>query len=224
MPLPSFASVLLTSLPDAETIRRKAVEVAARPEFQLDTDRDRESLSIWLRILFWLLTPIRWFLSLIEGLPDPLWWLIVIVLSATVVALLVHIVWSFLQALKGTPRKRFGAAASDPKASAEELERAAAEAEAHGDYIGAVRLWFRAGILRIERAEDKPIRRGITNHELLRRYRASPLFEPLQWFVRTIDSKWYGYDVCVAEDCLACRSEYDRICRLAVRRPHAVGA
>jgi hypothetical protein len=74
----------------------------ARPEFQLDTDRDRESLSVFLRILLWLLKPIRWLLQLLEGLPGPLWWMVVIGLSATAAALIVHIVWSFIHAVRGS--------------------------------------------------------------------------------------------------------------------------
>lgn len=219
-----FPSLLATALPEAKTIRDKAAEIVARPEFQLDTDRQGESLNLFLRVLFWLLQPIRWLLEFLSQLPSPLWWLVVITMTAALVALIAHIVWSFIQAVHGSPRKRLGTLARDSKATPEELERAAAEAERQGDYIGAVRLLFRAGILRIERAEEKPIRRGITNHELLRRYRTSPLFEPLDWFVRTIDAKWYGYETCVSEDCLLSREEYSRICRAAVRRPHAVGA
>ncbi len=224
MPLASLAANLMTALPDAETIRRKAAEVVARPEFQLDNDRQNESLGLFMRILLWLLKPLRWFLELIADLPSPLWWLVVILLSVAALALIGHILWSFYRAVIGTPRKRLTAALQDTRSTPEEIERAAAEAEARGDCIGAVRLWFRAGILRIERAEDKKLRRGLTNHELLRRYRSSPLFEPLDWFVRTIDAKWYGYEACVPQDCTLSKEEYARICQWSVRRPHAVGA
>lgn len=223
MSLSFLAGSLLTALPDAETIRRKASEVVARPEFQLDTDRDRESLSIWVRIFIWIIERIRWFFELLEGLPSPLWWLVVIALSVITILLIVHIVWSLIYAIKGTSRRPMHSLAGDSRAKPEDLERKATQAEKDGDLIGAIRLWFRAGILRIELSEQKSIRRGLTNHELLRRYRTSPLFEPLQWFVQTIDSKWYGYSECVPDDCLACRAEYSRICQLVDRRTHAVG-
>ena len=115
-------------------------------------------------------------------------------------------------------------ASSENRTTAEDLELKAEQAEAQGDFIGAVRLLFRASLLRIERAEERPIRRGITNWELLRRYRTSPLFAPLERFVQTIDSKWYGHDECVRDDCVNCRTEYVRIRGLVERQAHAIRA
>lgn len=216
--------VVIAGLPDGEAIRRKAAEVLARRDFQLDADRDDQSLSILARLGIWLLKMMAWFAKLLDGLPSPLWWLVVIGLVVTLIALCAHIVWTFIVAIKGGSKRRTHLLTSDDRRVPEEFERAADQAERDGDYIGAIRLRFRAGILRIELAENRPLRRGITNHELLRRYRSSPFFEPLQWFVQTIDSKWYGHGECQPDDCFTCRSEYDRICQLANRRAHAVGA
>ena len=209
-------------LPDAEKIRQKAAEVVARPEFRLDSGVDRETITLWLRLLQWILTPFRWIGRILEGLPSPLWWLIVISLSLLVIALCGHILWSIFSAFKSPRRTAATLLASEQQVGAEELERAAAEAESSGDYIGTIRLLFKAGLRRIERAESKPIRRGITNHELLRRYRKSPLFEPLRWFVDTIDAKWYGHETCASDDCAASRAEYSRIRSLIERRTHAI--
>lgn len=216
---------LLATLPDAEIIRKKAAEVVARPEFQLDSGSERETFTLWIRLVRWLISPFVWLSKMLQGLPSPLWWLVVIVLSLVLLALIAHISWTLYSAIKNPGRRRSAAVTNVPTATAEDLERAAFEAEAVGDFIGMIRLLFRAGLRRIEKAEDKPIRRGITNYELLKRYRKSPLFEPLEWFVDTIDSKWYGHDVCVSEDCSAGRKEYSRIRELVERQEaHAVGA
>jgi hypothetical protein len=220
---PFINLILLTSVPDAPAIRGKAGEVVARPEFQLDVQADPESLNLWVRMLRWILTELRRLFAFMQSLPGPLWWAIVIGLCVVLIALITHIIWSFATSIRGKARRRF-TADGDDLPDPEELERLAGRSELLGDYIGAVRYLFRASLLRIERSEEKPIRRGITNRELLSRYKTSPLFEPLKRFVATIDAKWYGHEECMAEDIQNCRMEYSRICGLVERQPHAVRA
>lgn len=83
---------------------------------------------------------------------------------------------------------------------------------------------FRAALRRIELAEDKKLRVGITNRELLRRYRQSPLSEPLQLFVEMIDRKWYGGEACESADALHCRESYGQIQTLTQGGPRALSA
>jgi hypothetical protein len=97
----------------------------------------------------------------------------------------------------------------DPK----EFEKQADLAIAQEDYIGAIRWLFRATLRRLELFEKKKFRPGITNRELLRRYRASPLAESLVSFVNTIDVKWYGQMPCGQSEYISCRNEHGRICR-----------
>ena len=108
----------------------------------------------------------------------------------------------------------------DPVSLEEEADRAGSR----GDYIGAIRLLFRAALRRIEVAEKKKLRPGSTNRELLRRYRSTPLFTPLERFVETIDNKWYGGGTCVEEDYLTCRGEHARILKHVEEPRFAVGA
>jgi hypothetical protein len=98
------------------------------------------------------------------------------------------------------------------------LEQLAERASLAGDYIGGVRLLFRAALRRIELFEHKKLRPGITNRELLRRYRTSPLAAPLARFVETIDLKWYGSLPCERADYEACEIEHDRIRQHASQR------
>lgn len=224
MPMSFRRLPMLAALPDADAIRRKAAEVVARPEFELDSGIDAEQLNLWWRILMWLLTPVRWFFELLGDLPESLRWLVVIGLLSVLLALVGHIIWTFVRAIQGTPMKRFGSINRDRFASPEELEASAEGRAAEGDLIGAIRCLFRACLLRIERAEEKPFRRGITNREILRRYRTSPLFEPLSRLVETIDTRWYGHAPCEEGDYLDCRTEHARIRSLVERQAHAVRA
>lgn len=224
MRFPSLSLPILAALPDPDLIRQKAAEVVSRPEFQLESGVERETITFWIRVLRWLLTPFSWLAKSLQGLPSPVWWLVVIVLSLLVVAIIVHLAWTILSAIKGPAKRRSAIAVGDQVTSVADLERAATLAESDGDYIGAVRLLFRASLQRIAKADETPLRRGITNHELLRRYRRSPLFEPLERFVDTIDAKWYGHESCGSEDCLDCRTEYSRICNVLERRSDAISA
>jgi hypothetical protein len=205
---------LFASLPSPETIRQKAEEVVARPDYQLDSQLDPESLSLWLRLLLWLLTPFRWFFRSLEGMPDFLRWIVVIVLTIILVLLLVHIVWTFVRAVRGTPRRRFVEQSRGQERTVEHWEQESRTAASRGDFISAVRYLFLASLRRIERAEKRKLRRGITNRELLRRYRASPLCEPLNFMVETIELKWYGHEICQQVDFEKCRDEYARVCQL----------
>ncbi len=218
----TLQSLAAAALPPADDIRRKAAEVIARPEFKLESGNNRDSLPLWLTIVEWLLKPFRWLYNLLEGLPNPLRWLIVIGLTLLLLALCAHLIWSFLTAVRGGPSIRFKRAAPErTTASPEELEAAADRLAAEGDLIGSIRCLFRACLLRLERSEEKPFRRGITNREVLRRYRSSPLFEPLCRMVDLIDTRWYGLDPCLETDLEICRAEHARVRALVERRAHA---
>lgn len=208
----------LAALPSAEEIRRKAEEVVSRPEYQLESELNPESLGLFIRLILWLITPLRWLFNAMEGLPNFLRWIIIIVLTMILIALVVHIVWSFVSAIRGPGRKTISHKSRAREVSVKELEQAAAEYALRGDYIGAVRYLFSASLKRIEQMEERPFRRGITNRELLKRYLATPLYDPLRYFSETIESKWYGYQECVAADYVSCVEQADRIRALLAQR------
>ena len=201
-----------TALPPPDVIRQTAAEVVSRKYYDLGDRSLNDSPPFWWRILRWLLKPFEWLFASMEGWPDSLRWMIVILCFILLLALLGHIVYSFAMAIRGPAARRRGAYTSshveiDPASLEQEAERAGKG----GDYIGAIRLLFRAALRRIEVAEKKKLRPGFTNRELLRRYRSTPLFGSLERFVETIDQKWYGGGMCLEEDFVTCRSEHARI-------------
>jgi hypothetical protein len=217
--------MLVAATVSPEAIRRKAEEVVARPDYQLDSGLNEESLSLWLTLLSWVLRPIIWLFEAMDGMPLFLRILVIIVLGIALVALAVHIVWTLIAALRPGAVGRLGSTVTrqqptDPRKLEDEAERAAAE----GEHLDAIRLLFRAALLRIEQAEQRKLRIGMTNRELLRRYSASALGEPLQLFVETIDRKWYGKQSCEPSEYERCREGYTRISTLTQRRADALGA
>ena len=217
-------SLILASLPAGDEIRRKAEEVLSRSDYDLKTGGDVETVSLLFRILMWLLTPIRWLLQVLEGIPAPLRWLIVIALVILVFALVAHIIWTFVGAIRGPSTRGKAALARERPVAPQELEAAAEAQAARGDLIGAIRLLFRASLRRIELMEEKPLRRGITNREILRRYRSTPLRAPLGRLVDTIDACWYGETVCRESDLETCRADYATVRIHLERGRHAVRA
>lgn len=195
---------------DAE-VRHKVEEVLSRSEFRLDSQANPEAQRLFLKLLEWLLTPLIWFFELLSGLPVLVRWVIVAFLTVVLVLLVAHIVWSFMSAIRGPRRPGLSSLQREREVSPEEWEERAQQAEAEGDHIGAVRLLFAACLQRIRASEKPPLRRGITNRELLRRFRATPLEEPLRVFTEAIDTKWYGYEPCASIDYQHCREQSRRI-------------
>lgn len=216
---------LLAQLPPPEEIRQTTEEVLSRPDYELDTPIQLHSFTWLWELILWLLQPLKWFFDLTEGLPDVLRWILIIVLVLLVVALVAHILYSLISAIRGTPRRVRDAAISRLQAvDPATLESEAEAAGTRGDYIGAIRLLFRASLLRIQKAEKKKFRPGFTNRDLLKRYRSTALVEPLREFVETIDAKWYGEEICVEADYLARRQDHERLMAILQERSHAVSA
>ncbi len=89
-----------------------------------------------------------------------------------------------------------------------ELERLADEAERRGDLEIALRLRFRAGLLRLGRAKALPLRPSLRTREARRALR-NPRFDRL---ARDFDEVVYGRRAPQAEDVAAARSECGRRC------------
>lgn len=207
---PLFAQ---TALPPPDVIRKTAEEVVSRPYFELDSTARRDSTPFVLELIRWILAPFRWLFESLEGLPEFVRWLVVVVTVVICIALTAHIIYTLIVAIRGPTarhRRQFEqeAAEVDPL----ELERQAESVGKQGDYIGAIRLLFRSALRRIELAERNRFRPGFTNRELLRRYRMTPLYGSLERFVDTIEMKWYGNIPCEQIDYQSCRSAHVRIC------------
>lgn len=196
------------ALPPPDEIRRKAAEVLERPEYQSDTPTGDGSQSLALRIIEWILESIRWLADSLSFLPDVIRYPIIVGL----IALLIYVAYRIIRGIAGAARLPERGLSTrtrhDTAKSPVEFESLAQAAIDEGRVIEAVRLLFRAGLLRIEQAEKRPQRPGVTNRELLRKYRATPIQEPLRVFVETIDFKWYGGQPASSEDFERCRTAY----------------
>jgi hypothetical protein len=200
--------ILLAEPATSDAIRRKANEVVARAEYQLDEGLSEESQTLWLMLLRTLLRPFVWLSDVMGGLPAFMQVMVIILLVIVVLALMTHIIWSIVAAARGKRRGNQTAGAgtvreSDPK----ELEAAAERAATKGNYLEGIRLLFRASLIRIERAQKRKLRVGITNRELIRRYRNSSLAEPLARLIDVIDRKWFGDEDCHAVDFESCLND-----------------
>jgi hypothetical protein len=215
-----------TSLPDPETVRDKAAEVLGRPEYRLEPLPDTGDLSLdrLIRFLEWIFTPFRWVFKSLEGLPDALRYLVVIALIVILVVLIVHLTMTFLIAVRrDRPSRTLGAGEIRIVRDPLKFERDARSAAAAGDHLGAIRFLFRATLLRLEQAEERAFRAGVTNREVLRRHRETPVFAPLRLFVETIETRWYGCIDCGPADFAACEAAYLDIVRLAKGKIDAHG-
>ena len=153
-------------------------------------------------------------------------WLIILALLAILALLVWHMLYSVVQAMQAPrSRARLDRDALGGRPDPAELERQAEAAAARADFITAVRLLFRADVLRLEEFEDKPNRPGTTNRELLRRYQRHPnVAESLRSFVDLIDRKWYGEEQCVQTDYAVCRLAHEAVCRHVRGSAHVHGA
>ena len=214
-----------SALPPPEAIREAAREIISRPYYDLEVARWGESMPWPLRLLEWLLTPFRWLYESMEGWPESVRWIVVAVNVVVLIALITHIIYTLVTAIRDpAARHKTQYLAERKELDPAELEVEAEQAGSRGDYIGAIRLLFRAALRRIELAENKKLRPGCTNRELLRRYRSKPFSSSLERFVDTIEQKWYGGGVCEPADYHACHLEHTRI-REYVQEPRpAVGA
>ena len=206
--------------PAEEQLRETIREVLARPEYQADPPVEPSDGMVRLlaTLLRWVLTPFRWIFEMTEGLPDFLRWLIVLTLSAVLLALLVHMAWTLMQAMSGGRRSQRGTTLPSDLVSAElsvaELEQAADQAFSQGALIEAVRYLFRAALTRLSEREKKRFRRGMTNRQYLNHFRNTSLLPHLQVFVSTIELKWYGDEPCGNHDYDSCRQAYQQITTL----------
>ena len=106
-------------------------------------------------------------------------------------------------------RRASGGRSDDPAA----LEREADKAEERGDFEAAVRLRFRAGLLRLGRANVLPLRPSLRTYEVRRTLR-NPRFDRL---ARDFDEIVYGERAPVAADGATARTEWPRVLEEARR-------
>jgi hypothetical protein len=211
-------------LPAADEIRETARVVLERPEFHVETAPPGGAELI--RFLEWLvrllLKPFIWLFNAMEGFPDPLRWLVVIGLFVLLVALLAHIVYTVFTVLRPVSRRvELGDVVAKTELRPADFEQLAAEAAAERDYIGAVRCLFRAALATLQQRDQRRLRPGVTNREILARLRDARMIEAVRLLVETIDSGWYGRQPCGEGEYHRCREAYQQITGRSEARSHA---
>lgn len=215
----------MPDLPSSDRIRDISEDVLSASKYQLETAAPKGALAEiyaqFLQLVEWLLTPFRWLVESLNGFPPILRNLIIVFLCLLLVALATHIVFSVVRAVQVKKRKKVefkleSELVQDPKVLEDESNRAAQA----GDPLLAIRLLFKACLLRISEKQKRPIRKGTTNREHLSNVRGTGFFEPVRTFVVLIDRKWYGDESCGMEDFESCRHAHRQL--LVALNPHNV--
>jgi hypothetical protein len=159
--------------------------------------------------LHWLgkrLEPIARFLgSVFDAVP----WFVWVALG---IALLAWVIWLFVRDVEGRKAPfgiagRAGATAAAEREDPDALEREADDAERTGDYERAVRLRFRAGLLRLGARGTIEYQPSITTIEV-RRALDSPTFDAL---AETFDEITYGGRDAVEPDAVDARARWPEL-------------
>ena len=103
-PMPAFGN-----LPDETVLRDKVREVLARSDYHLQPPGESAEwlIETLLTLLKWIIAPFKWIYDLSEGLPAFLRWTIVLVFAVVVVAIVAHIIYTLVSAMRGGDRERF---------------------------------------------------------------------------------------------------------------------
>ncbi len=207
----------LEQFPSDEAIRNTVRDVLGDGTYHIEI-QEEETLG-WLKAL-WEALKNLFFPSQdsSDGFLEGSWqsYLVAGVLLLAFIAVATQLVKMFLA------RRRQGKQLSKQKPAPvssrpDELEQMAAEAAERESYVEAIRLLLRAAALRIAAAEQRIMRPGISNRELLRQYRGTPLFNPLRELVQRVNEKWFGVRSCSVTDFSTCREAVEEIKSLASR-------
>jgi hypothetical protein len=211
------ARVAVTSLilqaPDADTARRQAAEILSQDRFhEPDVPRPLEGVFDWIGERIEPVTGpigaaisdfVEWARDVVPGAEAGLW---------TVLATFVLVTSALVAANLGARRARLrvsegGVAGTGRREDPAALERAAVEAERHGDLGGAVRLRFRAGLLRLGRVELIEWQPSLTSGRVASAVR-SPAFDEL---AASFDAIVYGGRDAHASDVDLARTKWPRV-------------
>lgn len=171
------------ALPTVEETRRVLADVLADPglrkALQPRSDTFASFAELWHKIQTWFADLVDWLFDLREGSPG-LFWLIFVALMLVACALLAHIGWTLMQAIK-TPRE--GAPASPQADHARRVQSRALRAKAHalatgGDRRGGMRHLLLAMLALVEERRLLTVAQSWTVREILGRlaHRAPSLF------------------------------------------------
>jgi len=134
------------------------------------------------------------------GIPNLLWW----ILAGIVVAVALYVAIRLANRRTRADRTAAALARAEQSLDPRELERLADEAERRGDLEIALRLRFRAGLIRLALAERLPARPSLRTYEA-RRILRNPRFDRL---ARDFDEVVYGRRPAQAADVRVAREEW----------------
>jgi hypothetical protein len=192
---------------DPEQAREQARDILSGRRYKpADVPRPLEGVLEWMGDR---LQPIGDFFSrLVESLPGK------IILGALVAGAVALVTW-----LVARQRAASGAGGARGRRSTGErvdpgrLERDAEAAEQHGDFDRALRLRFRAGLLRLDRTGAIRFRPSITSGQVARQLQLRDFDE----LVLTFDAVAYGGRHATATDVSSARATWPRVVDRAVR-------
>jgi len=200
-------SIVWLGAVDPDAARRVAEDILADPRYH-PRRTPRPFAAFFERLGELIVDPvIRFFRSIGDLLPDvgstP--WL---ALAAAVIVAAV-VITVRLSSARGRQRSAGGrgSAHDEDGLKPEELERRADEAERRGDLDTALRLRFRAGLVRLDKAGVVRLRPGLTNFELRRALR-SGAFDGL---ANDFDEVAYGGRPATSADVTTARSTWPAV-------------
>ncbi len=195
---------------NAETIRQTAQEVLSNARYQTSQNESVDLILLLERFFRWVFSPLAELFGPLSGISLVFAWVIfglVVVGFLMLMILVCNRLITFKRTAYVARNLRHESRHRDPL----ELEKLANDSFESRDYVVAVRLYLMATLLRLELAQEKRFRPGMTNQEHLRRYQRSPLFEPMQYIVNLMDRTWYGGVSCDLESASKCRDAYHEI-------------
>ena len=210
-----FASVTV----NPDTIRETAREVLAGPRYQIAPTEGADLLSLLLRFLEWVFSPFVGLFGILSGVSLVLAWLVFGIVITSVVVLICFVFFR-LATIQRVGRIACSMPIEQHNRDPAHLEKLANDSLEARDFVVAVRLFLMATLLRLEQAQEKRFRLGMTNREHLRRYRRSTIFEPMKYIVDLMDRTWYGGADCDGESASKCRDAYQEIRSQIQRRTH----
>lgn len=178
----------------ADEIRRVAKETLGNaPYVNTSPELARDLIQ---RVFDWIknaLEPLERWLELLYQTSRPLYYVLVGVCLLALIGLVLHIVWTLYRAMQNDkPMMRAPEGPTDMLKYAADLEAQGNEARGTGDYVAALRFYYRSAIIRIELARGTMPRRGATNRQYLNWFCNTPVYEPLGVLVNSIDVAWFG--------------------------------
>jgi len=201
--------------PSRAALDRQLREILAQPEFERAMragNQDSRDLRQWL------LTRLRRLFDRLGGLHETNYALFLVTVGALtilLVALLAHITYTIVRALRsaGRPSARPQAAPTRPQ-TADDLRREAEALAARGEFRDAIRVFYLALIRALQVRGVLSRASSRTNWEHLRQLHAHPeLAAVLKPFTETFDAKWYGRRPASAGEVERCREWFETALR-----------